>query len=172
MTNASTRAGARIVGVRTALIFGTITVTVVAVLTVLLLRAVAGARDDDQVAATRSELREQASSIVAEVMSVDIADTDADRARARALVTGEFAASTGDALTAPPPTGVASIRWRPVRTALTDTGTGWGETLLAFDVTTVGTAACAAPIVTRRALAARFEQIDGRWLLTRAEVIS
>lgn len=121
--------GRPILGTRAAVAALTVAVLVVAALAV----SVTVAARDDEGAVDRDGLRAESGRIVAAVFSVE---AGSKKGSVASLVTEDFAATYGSLLRGTPASGVRSIRWRPTASAVIDAGTGWGETLTAFDVVT------------------------------------
>ena len=150
-----------IIGTRTA-----ITALVSALLVVAVLAAVVtvAARDGDPVV-DRDDLRASSGRVVAAVFSVAAGSWKADRNRASALVTADFAESYGDLLQGPPQSGVRSVVWRPTSSSIIESGRDWGETLTAFDVVT--TLESGEPVTTTHTLWVRLAESAGTWKLSR-----
>ena len=156
---------------RSAVVLTLVAVMVLAGLIVSVTMAAVGVAADRHIEANRSTLRETAGGIVAQAFSVNRSTWQADRARARDVVGGEFAESQAPALDSPPPDGVDSITWRPDGVGLINVGSRDGDVLVYARVDTVGVVG-AQPLSRRQAVQAHLELVDGRWLLTRLDVLT
>lgn len=162
--------GTRIIGTRRAVVLAlcaTLLLVAVAAGVVVASRAVT---HNSAVEQTRTELREQAGSTVAEVFTVHSATWQTDRARARSLVAGDFAEGFAAQLGRAPDGGVTAVEWRPGDVAVSSAQADSGTVLMTATVTT--TRADAAPVTEKRTVSASFVEIDGRWLVTGVEVLA
>ncbi|QTI68234.1 hypothetical protein [Gordonia polyisoprenivorans] len=160
----------RIVAPGAALVAAVVVVVVIAALVTAVITTATSLSDQRRTADNRDSLRAHAGAIVAQVFSVDNATWQADRARARTLVAGDFAGSFATQLHRAPPAGTASVRWHPDSVAIIDTGREGGDALIRATVLTrSGTGQQSTEKLTLRT---GFVLRDGRWLLRDAEVVS
>ncbi|WP_448221831.1 hypothetical protein [Gordonia iterans] len=110
------------------------------------------------------ELQEQAGSVVSQVFSARAESWRDDRARARELVTGSFAATLDAGLSADAPPGVRSVRWEPVQVGVVDAQRDVGTALIVVHV--VVTPTRGEPTAQTKSVNADFERHHGRWLLS------
>ncbi len=165
----------RIIGTR---VLGTRRAVVLVLCAALLLAAVAAGivvasravAHNSAVEQARSELRAQAGPTVAKVFTVRSATWQTDRARARSLVTGDFAEGFAAQLGRAPDGGVTAVEWRPGDVAVSSAETESGTVLMTATVTT--TRSHVAPVTEKRTVSASFVEIDGRWLVTGVEVLA
>lgn len=171
MSTVSSRRGLRapVLSTRSAVVAGTVAVVVLAVLAtgvVVGWRAVAEHRLVDE---RRAEITRSAGSILHEVFSVHRDNWEKDRARARTLVAGEFAAGNATELTRPLAAGLRAVSWTPEVVAVTDSTTDTADALVRARVTTTPVDG---PVRSEdRSVTARFERSDDRWKLARVEVL-
>ncbi|GAC67777.1 hypothetical protein GS4_11_00450 [Gordonia soli NBRC 108243] len=146
-----------------------VAVVVTIVVGVVTAVAVSSARSADRATDNRDSLREQAGPILAQVFSVDRAHWEADRARARSAIAGEFAVRYAAELTRPPAAGIAAVRWTPLVVGITDVDDAEGAVVARAEVVTrpvTGT-----ETRDEQTVDAGFTLRDGRWLLDRLDVI-
>ncbi|MEZ5210209.1 hypothetical protein [Gordonia sp. (in: high G+C Gram-positive bacteria)] len=116
-------------------------------------------------AGTADQLQRQAGPIVAAVFSARAETWQADRARARTLVTGAFATSVTTGLSAGPPAGVKSVRWEPLQVGVVEARARAGTALVvARVVVTAGPGAESSSAV--KSVSADFVRSGDRWLLS------
>ncbi|NDK91819.1 hypothetical protein GYA93_19915 [Gordonia desulfuricans] len=145
----------------------------VVVLVVLVVAVVWGVRAADRhhtVDDNRMSLRAHAGQIVATVFTVDRAHWEADRARAREVIGGDFASTFATALRSPPADGTAAVTWSPGTVALIDVDTESGAALIRSNVVT--RTDDGHEETTARTVRAGFVRHGEGWLLTSAEVIT
>ncbi len=170
----------RIVAPGAALVAAVVAVVVIAALVTAVIAAATSLSDQRRTADNRNSLRAHAGAIVAQVFSVDSATWQADRARARTLVAGDFAGSFAAQLHRAPPAGTASVRWHPDSVAIIDTGRDNGDALIRATVLTrsengqpgTGQESTVQKSAEHLTLRTGFVLRDGRWLLRDAEVVS
>ncbi|MGW0037658.1 hypothetical protein [Gordonia sp. NPDC003376] len=147
-----------------------VAVVVLAVLVAAVACGVRSVHEHRTVDDNRTSLRAQAGRIVATVFTVDRAHWEADRARARAAIGGDFASTFATALRSPPAEPTAAVTWVPGTVALLDVGTESGAALVRSNVVTRTDDGHEETIA--HTVRAGFVRHDGRWLLTSAEVVT
>lgn len=174
MNGAQQRADRPIITYRQGAAAAVLALVLVALLAVAV---VAGLRERDaaqKIAANRASVRSEAASVLAAVFSVDRTRWQSDRATARSLVTGDFAATFGAQLRRAPDAGVASVRWRAGPVAIIRVGAADAETLIPVVATTrtLPTDARAAESTDADyTVRAEFVLHEGHWLLESAEAL-
>ncbi|MGK2316855.1 hypothetical protein [Gordonia rhizosphera] len=161
----------RIVGMRTAAIVGVVAGVVVAVLIAALVGVLRASASDAADERARTELRREAGRIVAQIFSVDAATWRADRARARGLMAGEFAARYAAELGRPPADGARRITWTSDAVAVADATAESGDVVIAGTVVTTP-ADAATPVTEKLSVTVRFDRDGDRWVVTGVDVVS
>ncbi len=156
---------------RTAVILGGVAGIVVAVLIAALVGVLRTSASDAADERARTELRREAGGIVAQIFSVDAATWQADRARARSLMAGEFAARYAAELGRPPADGARRITWTSDAVGVTDATAESGDVVIAGIVVTTP-ADGTPPVTEKRSVTARFDRDGDRWVVTRVDVVS
>ncbi|AZG48299.1 hypothetical protein [Gordonia insulae] len=167
-TTGGTRSG--ILSVRSAIVIVTGATMVLAVAVAALIWMWQVSVTDAATERSRDELRRSAGGIVAQVFSVDATTWQDDRARARGLVGGAFAARYATELTRPPTAGARAVTWTPEIVGIIDAGPDEGEVLIRAKVVTTPEAGAAS--TEQRSVTAGFERTGDRWVLTRVGVVS
>lgn len=158
-----------IITIRTAVVAALVAVVVVTGLAVGVGVVASAVADSTAAHDNRDSLRARAGDVVSDVFTIRAASWQADRERARRLVTGSLAATVAAQLHRPPDDGVLETDWTVDSVAVTGADQSTGDTLIHAQVLTRRTGA---PDDTQaRTLTAHFQRMDGAWLLAGADVI-
>ena len=163
-------AGMRIIDAGSAVVALIVAAVIVIGLGATVVVAAVGVHHDRTIAANRTAVRDVAGQAVAQLFSVSRSSWQADRARARGVVGGEFAESYSTVLAGPPADGIDAIVWRPDAVGLVDVGTATADVVISATIETVRSGG--ARTSARRSVQARLDQANGRWLVTRIDVLT
>ncbi len=114
--------------------------------------------------AVSRELQDRAGPLVAEVFTAGAGTWQADRERARTLVTPAFAASAATGLAAAPPAGVRAVTWTPLSTGVVAAHDDAGTALVVVRVTV--TPERGEPAAAVKSVSADLVRDGDRWLLS------
>ncbi|GAB19532.1 hypothetical protein GOEFS_091_00240 [Gordonia effusa NBRC 100432] len=123
--------------------------------------------DENAIEDARSQLRAQAGTIVAQVLSRGTY-WDADRIRARGLVTDAYARRNELDKKGPGLVTDYATHWKPTTVAIVDADATSGTVLIDGNSIRV---IQAAPSPTPQTLSVQFVSIDGRWLVDQIDVV-
>lgn len=127
-------------------------------------------RSDEKLATNRSEVLELAGPAVATLFSVESGDIDAQRQRALAVVTDEFAREYGQFLkSTTEPSEPLTVTWEPVHTGISAVASDHVDAVVSAAVTEARPGA--ESIDYTKVLDVRFERSGDDWKIARADEV-